>query len=196
MKEQINGQIYNSQKRRMERLFGDGQEVRRDLDANQELLEEAVEDDDALLALLQLTTQGVRIGFDEKSHRRQLRAHQRLNYLFSMAAELESDAGQASERILSHLKGAEDKLAEIFGAHEWNQLRLNELTLGNLPEASRKALEAELGKQRWEEVRPKLYPRWMRVWKRRSARSWDARRKTVFIAICFCAPLRMVGWNI
>ncbi len=47
-----------------------------------------------------------------------------------MAAELESDAGQASERILSHLKGAEDKLAEIFGAHEWNQLRLNELTLG------------------------------------------------------------------
>ncbi len=65
MKEQINEQIYNSQKRRMERLFGDGQEVRRDLDANQELLEEAVEDDDALLALLQLTTQGVRIGFDE-----------------------------------------------------------------------------------------------------------------------------------
>ena len=152
MKEQINEQIYNSQKRRMERLFGDGQEVRRDLDANQELLEEAVEDDDALLALLQLTTQGVRIGFDEKSHRRQMRAHQRLNYLFSMAAELENDAAQASERILRHLKGAEDKLAEIFGAHEWNQLRLNELTLGNLPEATRKDLEAELGKQHWEEV--------------------------------------------
>jgi preprotein translocase subunit SecA len=152
MKEQINEQIYNSQTRRMERLFGDGREVERDLDANQELLEEALEDDDALLALLQLTTQGVRIGFDEKSHRRQLRAHQRLNYLFSMAAELESDAAQANERILTHLKGAENKLADIFGAHEWNQLRLNELTLGNLPEATRKDLEVELGKQRWEEV--------------------------------------------
>ncbi len=152
LKAQINEQISNSQNRRKERLFGEGQEVRRDLEANQELLEEAVEDDDALLALLQLTTQGKRIGFDEKSHRMQLRTHQRLNYLFSMAAELEGDAEKISQRVLEHLNGAESKLAEILGAHEWNHLKLNEMNLGMSPEANRKALEVELGKQRWEEI--------------------------------------------
>ncbi len=152
LKAQINEQISNSQNRRMERLFGEGQEVRRDLEANQELLVEAVEDDDALLALLQLTTQGKRIGFDEKSHRMQLRTHQRLNYLFSMAAELEGDAEKISQRVLEHLNGAESKLAEILGAHEWNHLKLNEMNLGMSPEANRKALEAELGRTRWEEV--------------------------------------------
>lgn len=152
VKEQINEQIATTRNRRMERLFGEGQEVKRDLDANRELLEAAVEDDEALLALLQLTTQGRHIGFDEKSHRRQVRTHNRLNYLFSMAQEMPKNATQATEQILTHLKGAESKLAEIFGASEWDHLKTNELKLSALPQNSRDALVKELGNEKWMQV--------------------------------------------
>lgn len=152
LKDQFNGQIKASRERRIERLFGDGQEVKRDLDANPELLDAALEDDDALLALLQLTTQGKHIGFDERSHRRQLRTHSRLNYLFSMAEEFPTEPEEATVKVVSHLKDAETKLAEILGSHEWNHLRLNELKLEVLPETNRKALEAEVGSEAWTRI--------------------------------------------
>ena len=153
LKASINEQIQGSIKRREERLFGENEEIKRDLDANQELLQEALEDDDALLKLLQLTTQGKHVAFDERSHRKQLRTHNRLTYLFSMANELNGQAPETvKEDILTHLQGAEERLAEIFGASDWNRLKLNEMTVGSLPEASQKAITQEVGQQVWEDV--------------------------------------------
>lgn len=156
LRAQLNEQIQSSLNRRIERLFGENQEVARDLDSNQDLLEEALEDDDALLKVLQLTTQGKHIGFDERTHKRELRTHSRLNYIFSIADEM---GGQSSEvlnaKILEHLHNAEEKLAEIFGAHEWNQLQLNELELNGLPEKTRKVLNDELGDTVWQQISEK-----------------------------------------
>ena len=84
LRAQLNDQIQSSLNRRIERLFGETQEVARDLDSNQELMEEALEDDEALLKVLQLTTQGKHIGFDERTHQRELRPHSRLNYVFEI----------------------------------------------------------------------------------------------------------------
>ena len=153
VKEQINEQLQTSRERRIERLFGDTQEVRRDLESNQELLEEALTYDDALLAVLQLSTKGKHIAFDERSHRKQLRTHNRLNYVFSTADELEGTPSEVVyERILAHLEGAESRLAEIFGANEWNHLRQNEAKLNVLPEASRKAILEEIGEAEWKQI--------------------------------------------
>ena len=156
LRAQLNEQVQASLKRRTERLFGENSEVARDLDNNQELLEEALEDDDALLNLLQLTTQGRHVGFDERSHKRELRTHSRLNYIFAVADELSGKSAETlSQEILEHLYAAEEKLAEIFGLNEWNQLNLNELTLNALPETHRKAISAELGEAAWQAVATK-----------------------------------------
>lgn len=159
LRAQLNDQITSTLNRRTERLFGENLEVAKDLEANQDLLEEALEDDDALLKVLQLTTQGKHIGFDERTHKREMRTHSRLNYVFVIADEV---SGQSSEllsnRILEHLHNAEEKLAEIFGANEWSQLQANELKLGGLPENTRKALSDELGDSVWKEVSDKSIP--------------------------------------
>ena len=153
LKAQLNEQIESSLNRRVEHLFGENQEVARDLDNNQELLEEALEEDDALLKVLQITTQGKHIGFDERTHKRELRTHSRLNYIFAIADEMgEQSSDVLSQLMAEHLHSAEQKLAEIFGAHEWNQLLLNELKLNSLPEKTRAALNKELGETVWQQV--------------------------------------------
>ena len=153
VKGRINEQLQITRERRIERLFGDTQEVRRDLEANQEMLEEALEDDDALLAALQLTTRGTHIAFDERSHRKQLRTHNRLNYVFSMADELEGTSTEdVYERVLTHLEAAETRLAEIFGANEWKLYKQNEAKLNALPEATQKAIEAQIGETEWQQI--------------------------------------------
>ena len=159
LKAQLNEQIESSLNRRVEHLFGENQEVARDLDNNQELLEEALEEDDALLKVLQITTQGKHIGFDERTHKRELRTHSRLNYIFAIADEMgEQSSDVLSQLMAEHLHSAEQKLAEIFGAHEWNQLSLNELKLNSLPEKTRAALNKELGDSVWQQVVDKSIP--------------------------------------
>ena len=159
LKAQLNEQIESSLNRRVEHLFGENQEVARDLDNNQELLEEALEEDDALLKVLQITTQGKHIGFDERTHKRELRTHSRLNYIFAIADEMgEQSSDVLSQLMAEHLHSAEQKLAEIFGAHEWNQLLLNELKLNSLPEKTRAALNKELGDSVWQQVVDKSIP--------------------------------------
>ena len=150
---QLSEQVDASLEKRLERLFGENQEVARDLDNNQMLVEEALEDDDALLKLLQLSTRGTHIGFDELTHRRELRTHNRLTYVFSVADELSGQNSEAlSSRILAHLTDAEAKLSQIFGLSEWEQLKAHEHKLIALPETTRSALRVDLGEVTWQQV--------------------------------------------
>ncbi|MEL7627151.1 MAG: hypothetical protein AAGU15_09865 [Anaerolineaceae bacterium] len=149
----LNEQVQGSLNKRLERLFGENQEITRDLDSNQDLMEEALEDNDALLKLLQMTTQGRHIGFDERTHKRELRVHSRLNYLFAIADEIGALSSDVfTQKILEHLQNAEVRLAEIFGLHEYSQLQLNELKLNGLPEKTREELKNELGEKTWNDV--------------------------------------------
>lgn len=153
LRAQLTEKIQSSLNRRMERLFGENREVARDLENNQDLLAEALEDDDALLKVLQISTQGKHIGFDERTHKRELRTHSRLNYIFAIADEIGGQTSEAlTEKILEHLHNAEEKLAEIFGLNEWNQLQLNELKLNGLPERTRTELKKELGESLWGQL--------------------------------------------
>jgi hypothetical protein len=77
-----------------------------------------------------------------------MRTHSRLNYVFVIADEISRQSADVTQQSdLEHLHNAEEKLAEIFGAHEWSQLLLNELKLSGLPEKTRSALNAELATQ-------------------------------------------------
>jgi preprotein translocase subunit SecA len=109
--------------RRSERMLGEDGEIARDLDANQELLESALEEPGALMRLLILMTQGRVITFDERSHKRQFKATRRLTYIFLAAHELEQKPlEEIQKQVLLHLEEAQDKLCLIWGQAEIDRL--------------------------------------------------------------------------
>ena len=148
VRQKIDSQINDALEKRVDRLFGAEGEVRRDLEANPELLQAALTSEDARAQLVQVTTEGKRIAFDARSHRKTFQNQLRLNYLFSMSEQLLSQpAEKVTEEVLTHLQGAEKKLAEIFGGFEFQHLANNNFTLADLPKATKDALNAKLGEQ-------------------------------------------------
>ena len=148
VRQKIDSQINDALERRVDRLFGAEGEVRRDLEANPELLQAALTSENARIQLVQLTTEGKRIAFDARSHRKTFQTQLRLNYLFSMSEQLlKQPAEKVTEEVLTHLQGAEKKLAEIFGEFEFQHLANNNFRLADLPNATKDALNAKLGEQ-------------------------------------------------
>jgi len=117
IRSQILTQIQGTIERRKQRLLGPEGEIARDLAANQEHLSAALTDQNERLRLLQLTTQGMRVTFDPKSHRRQLTPALRLTYVYSLAQQLEQlTAQQVTEQVLTHLEEAQAVFQTIFRA--------------------------------------------------------------------------------
>ena len=109
--------------RREEHFLGEGGEIANDLDANSDLLQNALTDPGALMRLLIMMTQGRVITFDQQSHQRKMKATTRLTYIFLAAHELEGKpVEEVQQDILTHLEAAQDKLSEIWGQSELDRL--------------------------------------------------------------------------
>jgi len=151
IRSQVLEQIQGTMERRKQRLLGTDGDIARDLAANEEHLTAALTDENERLRLVQLTTQGVRITFDPKSHRRQLTTAPRLTYVFSMAQQLEAlPAQQVTEQVLAHLEEAQAVFQTIFGHAEWEHLRNQEVTLDKLAPNSKDILAEAVGKEHFE----------------------------------------------
>ena len=88
-----------------------------------------------LLRLLLLITQGKVITFDERTHRRKLKATLRLTYIFLAARLFEKEPLEAIQAdILAHLERAQDQLAQIWGTAELERLHNTGQTLSHLTE--------------------------------------------------------------
>lgn len=153
IRRQILDQVNAMIERRSQRLLGPDGEIVRDLAANQDHLTLALDDEDERLRLLQLTTQGTRVTFDSKSHRRQLTSNLRMTYIFSMAQQLEKkNYPQVTEQVSAHLEEAQLEFLTIFGNAEWLHLQNNNFTLSSLPEKSRAMLMEHLGQEQFDAV--------------------------------------------
>jgi len=153
VRQKFDAQITEALEKRVERLFGAEAEVQRDLEANPELLQAAITDENARAQLVQVSTEGRRIAFDARSHRKTFQTHQRLNYLYSMSEQLlKQPAETVTADILDHLQGAEKVLADIFGKFELQHLENNKFKLADLPTATRDALAVKLGEQQFGEI--------------------------------------------
>jgi len=129
------GRVNETLQHRSEYLFGENGEIARDLDANRDLMEEALQDNNSLLRLLLLITQGKVITFDERTHRRKLKATLRLTYIFLAARLFEKEPLEAIQAdILAHLERAQDQLAQIWGTAELERLHNTGQTLSHLTE--------------------------------------------------------------
>ncbi len=102
---------------RRERLTGENGQIARDIEALSQ--REPVTDDSGKIRLLMSLSQGVRTGFDAKTHRQTRQVYSRFNYVF-LAAQLLADrsADEIIEDVLEHLEEAEQALALVWGQAE------------------------------------------------------------------------------
>jgi preprotein translocase subunit SecA len=138
--------VEDTLQRRADRLLGEDGEIARDLENNRELLEKGVEAPGALMRLLMMMTQGRVITFDERTHRRKMKATHRLTYIFLAARLLEGlPLEEIQADILDHLEEAQDQLSKIWGGAELQRLYNAGHTLGDLTKDWQERLIGQLG---------------------------------------------------
>jgi preprotein translocase subunit SecA len=142
--------------RRADLLLGEKGEIARDLDNQTEMMESALDDPEAMMRLLILMTRGRVITFDDRTHRRKMKATTRLTYIFLAARQLEGQPIEAVQAdILDHLEVAQDKLAEVWGQFEIDRLHNAGHVLGNLSESWQERLANSLGDMTYQNVKDK-----------------------------------------
>jgi preprotein translocase subunit SecA len=140
--------------RRAEYILGESGEISRDLEANSEMLEQAVHDRATLLRLLLMMTQGRVITFDERTHRKMMKATRRLTYIFLAAKELEGRSIELVQQdVLDHLTVAQDKLSMVWGQVELDRLFKGGHTLANLSQDWQQKLIELMGEEIFTRVK-------------------------------------------
>lgn len=144
-------QVNDTLSRRSDYLLGETGEIAGDLDNNQDLLAAALEDPGAMLQLLVMLTQGRVITFDDRTHRRKMKATLRLTYIFLAARLLEEQPLEAIQKdILTHLEVAQDKLARIWGQAEVDRLHNAGHTLADLSQDWQERVAAGVGEELYQ----------------------------------------------
>ena len=123
--------------RQHQRLVGEDGQITRDLDVALQRQEFARLDDSAKAHLLLGLSQGVRTGFDSRTHRQVRQLVIRFQYAFLAAQRLGNrSAEDIIEDVLEHLAGAQAILQRIWGQAEWNQRSQNATQLADLGPAA------------------------------------------------------------
>ena len=149
-------QVNQTLDRRSDHILGDGGEIASDLDNNQVLMEEGLTGSGALMRLLLLLTQGKVITFDERTHRRKMKATMRLTYIFLAAKILaEQPLDDARQDILAHFDIAQDKLCQVWGRAELTRLHQSGHPLGAFSTEWQDRLAAAMGVDQFEEHKNK-----------------------------------------
>ncbi len=131
--------------RKAERILGESGEIAHDLNANQELMEAALDNPAALMRLLILMTRGQVITFDERTHRRKMKPTVRLTYVFQAAHDLANqDVEVIQGAVLTHLESAQDTLCQVLGRVEFNRLHNAGLTLSDISQPWQKRLSDQM----------------------------------------------------
>jgi preprotein translocase subunit SecA len=103
--------------RQLERMVGAGGQIERDAEVL--LQRESMTDDASRLRMLLSLSQGVRSGFDARTHRQVKQVYSRFNYSFLATDILKKKSAQdVVEEVLNHLEEAEDALAIAWGKDE------------------------------------------------------------------------------
>jgi preprotein translocase subunit SecA len=140
---------------RRERLIGNGNgstaegQITRDLDNAIEQANGSI-DRFALHELLMMMPQGAHTTFDKHTHRRVQIRVTRLMYTYYVAGLLQGkEVAEVTEDVLDHLELAQENIKLALGSVEWS--RLSQLSLTDMEEGTRLALEDALGEidQEW-----------------------------------------------
>jgi preprotein translocase subunit SecA len=138
--------VEDTLQRRAEYILGETGEISRDLEANTELMTQALEDPKAVMRLLIMMMQGKVITFDDRTHRKLMRATRRLTYVFLAAHQMEGQLVEAVQAdVLQHLEAAQDKLCKVWGQTELDRLYNGGHTLANLTLDWQEKISSQIG---------------------------------------------------
>lgn len=152
--ETLINRVDDTLQRKAQYVLGEEGEIARDLDANSELLEKALQEPGAMMRLLVMMTQGRVITFDEQSHQRKMKATLRLTYVFLAARELEKGSVEAIQQdVLAHLETAQDKLGEVWGGAELDRLYNAGRTLSATTPDWQQRLKDAVGESTYDRVK-------------------------------------------
>ena len=139
--------------RQYERLFGEGGQVARDIDAYLEKIGDYTTDAKHLMTLLGIMVEGVRRVFDRHTHRRGYQRTRRLNYAFLVGQMLKDVPGpEVSEQVLRQFETAQEVLRQVYGRLEWHRFHQNNITLSQLDERLRARMMDVMGKDTFERL--------------------------------------------
>ncbi len=140
---------------RAEKLYGSQNQVENDLAAslasykNNEPIT-----DHQWTQLLKTMSEGQRIAFDVKTHRKTNKVYQRQNFIYFCGSRLEQlDRQQTYDLIWNHYMDAQEGLLKIFGKIDFARMHTNNVKLIDLKPETQKSIEATLGNNIYEQVK-------------------------------------------
>jgi len=137
--------------RRFERLLGDEGQIARDIEPALKSNEDQTLQDRQIIQLLNLMSEGTRLTFDSRTHRKAQQRYTRVRTVFLAAGLLENiEPKEETEKVLRHLQEAVEVLEEARGLIVWNRLAQTSVTLNQLDDKSRMVLSEVFGEERFE----------------------------------------------
>jgi preprotein translocase subunit SecA len=138
--------VENMYEQRIERLLGEQGLIIRDLDQAVNAMNMDEISDGQLVQLLMLMTQGARLAFDDKTHRKVTKRYVRLQYVYLVAGFLaEMTTEEGSQQVLDHLQQALVATRQVRGLAMWDLRRRSETYLKNIDERLSGILIERLG---------------------------------------------------
>jgi preprotein translocase subunit SecA len=150
----LQARVEDTLNRREQFILGDSGEIARDLESQNELLDQALQDPDALMKLLLLLTRGRVVTFDERTHRKMMKATRRLTYLFLAAHQIENQPVEAvQQEVLKHLEQAQNKLSQVWGQADFDRLLKGGHALGEISPDWQEKLSNQMGESAYNRIK-------------------------------------------
>ena len=149
---QMMQEVENLLERQYERMLSErgGGQISRDLDAPLGRLTEYTTDERDLMELLGVMMEGMRLVFDNRTHRKGVLRTTRLNYAFLVGQMLQDrPAADVTEMVLDHLEGSLTATRMAWGLSQWKRLVINGNLLEQLEERLKIRLEDKMGGERF-----------------------------------------------
>ncbi len=138
---------------RMEKLLGEDGQIARDLDNALNKIGDEEIGTKQWMDMLNLMTQGSKVSFDARTHRRGTQAYTRINYVFLTARWLQDKTPeQVTTKVQNHMLEALEQLETARGMAEWDWLALNSASLQQLDERRRNRLAEAFGVEEFEDL--------------------------------------------
>ncbi len=138
---------------RMEKLLGEEGQIARDLDSALNKIGDEEIGTKQWMDMLNLMTQGSKVSFDARTHRRGTQAYTRINYVFLTARWLQDKTPQlVTTKVQNHMIEALQQLETARGMAEWDWLQSSAATLQQLDEGRRTKLAEAFGVEEFEEL--------------------------------------------
>ncbi len=145
--------VQNAYTVRAERLFGSQKQIETDIESALKSYQPANLTSMQWVQLFRSISQGQRIAFDSKTHRKATVAYTRINLVYAAGKLLdEFDPEEVRAKIWQHYLDAMNGLREVFGKLDWNRLRSYNILLNQLKPETQGKISSAIGQEAFESI--------------------------------------------